>query len=115
LQLTSRSKSFSKSIGLHECHLHVIYTAEASKDLDGILAYIASNYPTVYEAFLMRLRSVTARIGMWPDSAQEVAEEPSVRVVPLLRYPYKIFYRNTGEAIETLAIHHAARDERRNT
>jgi hypothetical protein len=45
---------------------------------------------------------------MWPDSAQEVAEEPGVRVVPLLRYPYNVFYRNTGEAIEILSIHHAA-------
>jgi plasmid stabilization system protein ParE len=94
--------------------MKVIYTDEASEDLDGILAYIASNYPTVYEPFLIRLRSVTARIGMWPDSAQEVAEQSGVRVVPLLRYPYNIFYRNTGEAIEILAIHHAARDERRN-
>jgi plasmid stabilization system protein ParE len=93
--------------------MKVIYTDEASEDLDGILAYIASNYPTVYEPFLIRLRSVTARIGMWPDSAQEVAEEPGVRVVPLIRYPYNVFYRNTGEAIEILSIHHAARDERR--
>jgi toxin ParE1/3/4 len=93
--------------------MKVVYADEASKDLDGILAYIASNYPTVYEPFLIRLRSVTARIGMWPDSAQEVAEEPGVRVVPLIRYPYNVFYRNTGEAIEILSIHHAARDERR--
>ena len=95
--------------------MKVIYTGEASEDLDGILAYIASNYPTVYEPFLIRLRSVIARIGMWPDSAQEVAEEPGVRVVPLLRYPYKVFYRNTGEVVDILYIHHAARDERRNT
>ena len=95
--------------------MKVIYTGEASEDLDGILAYIASNYPTVYDAFLIRLRSATARIGMWPDSAQEVAEQPDVRVVPLLRYPYNIFYRNTGEAVEILSIHHAAQDERRNT
>jgi toxin ParE1/3/4 len=92
--------------------MKVVYTDEAREDLDGILAYIAANYPTVYEAFLIRLRSVVARIGMWPDSAQEVAEEPGVRVVPLLRYPYKIFYRNTGEAIEIMYIHHAAREER---
>jgi toxin ParE1/3/4 len=92
--------------------MKVIYTGEASEDLDGILAYITSNYPTVYEPFLIRLRSVTARIRMWPDSAQEVAEEPGVRVVPLLRYPCNIFYRNTGDVIEILSIHHAARDKR---
>ncbi len=52
---------------------------------------IASNYPTVHEAFLNRLRSVIARIGDWPDSAQEVAERPGVRTVPLIRYLYKVF------------------------
>ena len=95
--------------------MKVVYTDDASEDLDGILAYIASNYPTIYDAFLIRLRSVTARIGMWPDSAQEVAERPGVRAVPLLRYPYKVFYRNTGEVVEIMYIHHAAQDERRNT
>jgi toxin ParE1/3/4 len=94
--------------------MKVVYTDDASEDLDGILAYIASNYPTVYDAFLIRLRSVIARIGMWPDSAQEVAERPGVRAVPLLRYPYKVFYRNTGEVVEIMYIHHAAQDERRN-
>jgi toxin ParE1/3/4 len=93
--------------------MKVVYTDEARKDLDRILAYIASNYPTAYEAFLIRLRSVIGRIGMWPESAQDVDEEPGVRAVSLLRYPYKIFYRNTGEAIEIMYIHHAAQDERR--
>jgi toxin ParE1/3/4 len=95
--------------------MKVVYTDDASEDLDGILAFIASNYPTVYDAFLIRLRSVIARIGMWPDSAQEVAERPGVRAVPLLRYPYKVFYRNTGEVVEIMYIHHTAQDERRNT
>jgi hypothetical protein len=31
--------------------MRVVYTDEAREDLDGILAYIASNYPTVYEPF----------------------------------------------------------------
>jgi toxin ParE1/3/4 len=93
--------------------MKVVYTDDASEDLDGILSHIASNYPASYDAFLIRLRSVIARIGMWPDSAQEVAERPGVRAVPLLRYPYKVFYRNTGEAIEIMYIHHAAQDERR--
>ena len=91
--------------------MRVIYTEEALKNLDGILAYIASNHPNVYEAFQSRLQSVVKRISEWPDSAQEVAQRPGVRVVPLIRYPYKVFYQNTGQAIEILYIHHAARDE----
>ena len=42
-------------------------------------------------------------------SAEEVAQRPGVRVVPLIRYPYKVFYRITNEAVEILYIHHAAR------
>jgi hypothetical protein len=30
-------------------------------------------------------------------------------VVPLGRYPYKIFYRVTNDTVEILHIHHAAR------
>ncbi len=46
--------------------MRVIYTEEALENLDGILAYIASNYPTVYEAFQSRLQSVIKRISEWP-------------------------------------------------
>jgi hypothetical protein len=30
----------------------------------GSFAYLASNYPAIYDSFLIRLRSVIARIGM---------------------------------------------------
>jgi toxin ParE1/3/4 len=111
LRPTTRSIGFSKSIVLHE----VVFTDEALANLDGILSFIASNYPSIYDAFQSRLRSVVARIGDWPESAQEVADRPGVRVAPLVRYPYKVFYRSTGQVIEILYIHHAARDERGGT
>ena len=40
---------------------------------------------------------------------------PGVRVAPLIPYPYKVFYRNKGEAIEILYIHHVAQDEPRSS
>jgi plasmid stabilization system protein ParE len=92
--------------------MKVVFTDEALANLDGILSFIASNYPSIHDAFQSRLRSVVARIGDWPESAQEVADRPGVRVAPLVRYPYKVFYRSTGQVIEILYIHHAARDER---
>jgi toxin ParE1/3/4 len=92
--------------------MRVVWTEEALENLDGILLYISAHYPTIYQAFQNRLQSVVKRIGDWPDSAQEVAGRPGVRVVPLIRFPYKVFYRNTGQAVEILYIHHAARDDR---
>jgi toxin ParE1/3/4 len=91
--------------------MEVIYTDEALRDLDGILTFIASNYPTITAAFQDRLRRTERRIGKWPMSAEEVKQRPGVRVVPLIRYPYKIFYRVTSESVEILHIHHAARQE----
>jgi toxin ParE1/3/4 len=84
--------------------MKVVYADEALGDLDGILRFIAVNYPTISTAFEKRLRTVVARIGVWPQSAEEVAERPGVRVVPLIRYPYKLFYRITEKAVEILYI-----------
>jgi len=95
--------------------MKVVFTDEALANLDGILSFIASNYPSIYDAFQSRLRSVVARIGDWPESAQEVAGRSGVRGAPLVRYPYKVFYRSTGQVIEILYIDHAARDERGGT
>ena len=91
--------------------MKVVYTDEALRNLDDILGYIASHYPTIATSFEMRLRAIVTRLGAWPESAQEVTERPGVRVVPLIRYPYKVFYRVTGEAVEILYIHHAARQQ----
>ena len=91
--------------------MKVVYTDEALRDLDEILTYITANYPTAYAPFEKRLRTAVARIDAWPESAAEVVQRQGVRVVPLVRYPYKMFYRVTSDAVEILYIHHAARQE----
>ena len=89
--------------------MKVVYTDEALRDLDEILAFIASNYPAIAASFVMRLDAVMARIGRWPESAQEIEQRPGVRMAPLVRYPYRVFYQVTTAAVEILHIHHAAR------
>ena len=89
--------------------MKVVYTDEALRDLDEILTFIASNYPAISGSFERRLRALMARIGRWPESAQEVEQRPGVRIAPLVRYPYRVFYQVTTAAVEILHIHHAAR------
>ena len=91
--------------------MKVVYTDEALQDLDDILSFIAENFPSAFDGFERGLRAVERRIGQWPQSARQVAERPGVRVVPLVRYPYKIFYRVTLEAVEVLHVRHTARRE----
>ncbi len=40
-----------------------------------------------------RFREIIARIAEYPEAAARVTERPGMRVIPLIRYPYKIFYR----------------------
>lgn len=87
------------------------FTETASNDLDIIVAFITTNYPGIVTAFEQRLRQSLARIERWPAGAQRAASRTDVRVVPLIRYPYKIFYRIGPDAVDILHIHHAARQE----
>lgn len=90
--------------------MKVVWTQAALADLDDILAYTAENYPSLVGPIETRIRAVVARIGRWPESARIVEQQPDVRVVPLLRYPYRVFYRIHESQIAILHIHHAARD-----
>lgn len=91
--------------------MKVVWTDSALADLDEILAYAAEHYPSLVGPLERRVRATVARIGQWPLSARTVEERPGVRVVPLVRYPYRIFYRIGDEALELLHIHHAARNQ----
>jgi plasmid stabilization system protein ParE len=89
--------------------MKVVYTAAALRDLDEIAEWVAVHYPTIAPAVEQRIRAVVARIARWPESARRSAKRPGVRIVPIGRYPYKVFYRVMDDAIEILHIHHVAR------
>jgi len=89
--------------------MKVVYTAGARSDLDEIGEWLSGHYPTIAPAVERRIHNVIARIAQWPQSARRSAKYPGVRVVPIGRYPYKIFYRVTANTIEVLHIHHSAR------
>ena len=90
--------------------MKLVFTDEALRDLDDLLAFVSLHYPAVLPALKRRLRAVLERIALHPESAQQVLARPGVRMAPLIRYPYKIFYRINGGVVEILHIHHVARD-----
>jgi toxin ParE1/3/4 len=89
--------------------MKVVYTDEALNDLAAIADWLRVHYPTVAPVVEQRIRRVVAHIARWPASARRASGRPGVRVVPLGRYPYKIFYRVAADTVEILHIHHAAR------
>ncbi len=56
-----------------------------------------------------RIRAVIERIANHPQGAQRVTERLGVHVVPLIRYPYKIFYRVLDDRVRILHIRHTSR------
>lgn len=90
--------------------MKVVYTDAALRDLDEISLWLTAHYPGLGVAVERRLRLVVAHIARWPESMRSSDKRPGLRIAPLGRYPYKIFYRVHDETVEILHIHHAARE-----
>jgi plasmid stabilization system protein ParE len=89
--------------------MKVVFTAAALADLEEILAYTREHYPAMVAAVERRIRAVIERIGEFPEGGRAVEARRGVRTVPVIRYPFRIFYRIVEGRVEVLHIHHVAR------
>lgn len=85
------------------------YSRLALAELEDILERIAAENPAAAVRVRARVERVIERIEQFPEGAQEIAERPGVRRVPLVRFPYVIHYRVTENEIVILRIIHGAR------
>jgi toxin ParE1/3/4 len=53
-----------------------------------------------------RIREIVAILADHPEAYAQVVQRPEMRVVPLVRYPYKIFYRVLEDRVRILHIRH---------
>ena len=88
--------------------MRVRYSKRATRDLISIADYITARDPSAAEAVETRIRTATSRLGFFPFSGRET-DDPSIRVLPVARYPYLIFY----EVLEKAVVIHHIRDARR--
>ena len=90
--------------------MKVEYSRRSLTDLRDIAAYYASSdNPTVGETVAARIREVVAGLELVPRSGRPVPDREGVRVAPLLRYPYNIFYAVLGETVRIVHIRHTSR------
>jgi toxin ParE1/3/4 len=89
--------------------MKVTYSRLALAELEDILKRIAAENPAAAVRVRARVDRVIERIAQFPEAAQEVAERPGVRRVPLVRYPYVIHYQVTETEVIILRIIHGAR------
>ena len=90
--------------------MKVVFTIPAREDLEEIHRFIISHYPTLGARVEKNIQQTVRRIREWPESAQQVSKRPDVRMIPLVQYPYKIFYRIGSKKIEILHVHHSSQD-----
>lgn len=91
--------------------MRVRFSKRALAQLDAILLELNDVNPPAARRFEQRIRSIVQRIGRFPRGFQEVEKRPGVRRVPLVRYPYLVFYRVVDDEVVVLRIIHGARKE----
>jgi addiction module RelE/StbE family toxin len=89
--------------------MRVVFTTPALADLDEIVAYTSENYPQLVAALEQRVRAVLDHVRRLPRSAPILEGGDGVRAIPLIHYPYRIFYRIEDGTIQVLHIHHTSR------
>jgi len=90
--------------------MNVEYSKRAITDLRKISADSRQAFgDRVAQALEARIRAVVDRISREPLSAPRLEQRPEIRVAPLIRYPFKIFYRVLDDRVRILHIRHAAR------
>jgi plasmid stabilization system protein ParE len=89
--------------------MKIEFIAAARRDLEEILEYLASHNPALVERVEDRIHAILALLRHAPESARVVMQRPGVRVVPLIHYPYRMYYRVTMNVIEVIHIRHTSR------
>jgi toxin ParE1/3/4 len=83
------------------------YTPRAFADRERIFDYLFQRSPNGARNVMTSIRETVALLEEQPNSGYRIDSE--IRVKFIVRYPYKIFYRVTHEAVEILHIRHTAR------
>jgi plasmid stabilization system protein ParE len=89
--------------------MKIEFTKQALADLRKISADSLAFGEPVAARVEARIHGVIARLAAHPEAAARVAERPGMHVVPLIRYPYKIFYRVIEGGVRIVHIRHTAR------
>ena len=88
--------------------MRVRYTPEAFADRERILEYLRERSPSGARNVATSIRETATKLGDQPLSGYRT-DNPDVRVMFVVRYPYKIFYRVRETAVEILHIRHTSR------
>jgi plasmid stabilization system protein ParE len=89
--------------------MRVEYSERAIGDLNKLAADSRAFGEVVAGAVETRIREAIAQVAWDPESAHEVTQRPGVHVVPLVKFPFAIFYRVLQGRVRILHVRHTSR------
>jgi toxin ParE1/3/4 len=88
--------------------MNVVYAPRALRDLERIASYHVERNPAGAINVLGAIKSSIDTLSFFPQIGRLV-DNAGHRRVPVLRYPYLIFYRVAGDELLILHIRHTSR------
>ena len=89
--------------------MKVRYSSRATSDIAHIAEYLVERSPSGARSVDGSIRKTVDLIAAFPGSGRTLEQRPTIRVMPVGRYPYLIFYTLRGDEIVILHIRHGAR------
>ncbi len=89
--------------------MSVAWSPRALRDVQAIAAYIEERSRVGAASVVSRIELTAALISRYPEAGRALARRPGIRMLPVGKYPYQVFYpiEPTGPVI--LHIRHSAR------
>ena len=88
--------------------MNVVYAPQALRDLSSIADYLVERSPAAAANVLGAIKSSVDTLSFFPQIGRLV-DDVGHRRVPVLHYPYVIFYRVAGKELLILHIRHTSR------
>lgn len=88
--------------------MKVIFTKPALAELEAIFSYISERNPTAALDVVGRIEHTVSQLARFPFIGHP-KYKPGVRMLPLRRHPYLIFYKIEATEVHILSIRHGAR------
>lgn len=88
--------------------MRVRYTPRAQSDLDAIYTYLDQRAPAAALSVKELLERRIASLADFPLAAP-ATDEPNIREMTIVRYPYKVYYELAEDEVWVLHIRHTSR------